>query len=98
MSVEEQNKKKYKILLRIILAEFVLAEILSFYKVSFEPLLVRTIVLVLFLIPFIMLLYTVSRDTKFKHIYRAFAEIAIWFIGIASVAGLVAELSAMFGK
>ena len=98
MNTEEQNKKKYKILLRILLAEWVLLEILSFYGVALESLVVRTILLVPILVPLIMLLHTVSCDQRFRHIYRALAEIAIWFIVIAAVGGLVAELSAKFGK
>ena len=94
MKTTNPNSKKYKILLRILLTEFIILKILSGYSFPMESLTAKIILLSGVITPIMLLLYTVRGDQKFQPVVRTLAEIGMWLIGISLISGIIAEIMA----
>ena len=88
------NRKKYKVLLRIVLAEVIIMKILSAYSVPMDSIAVKVILILVVFTPIMFLLYTVRNDQNMKPTVRTFAEIGMWLIGFSSISGIIAEIMA----
>lgn len=84
-------KIKYKLLLSILLGEYILVEVLTAAGINWENDIVNLIATVICTIPLIILLNTVSKDTKFKPHIRGLAEIAIWAIVVCAAGAFLVE-------
>ena len=88
-------KKKYKILIGIIVAEFVLIEILSVCNVKIDAFPLNLIGAVIFVIPMLIMLFHLSREESFSKRKRIVFKVLFWHFTVcviaASIGGILIE-------
>ena len=85
------NKLKYKILISILLGEYVLTQVLSAMGVDLKSKSINIIAVIIFVIPVMLLLNTVSKDTRFNSYIRSIAKITMWAVGVCAAGGFLVE-------
>ena len=93
------NKKhKYILLLSILLGQYVLIEVLSAIGVDLDGTIVNIVAVIYFLVPIILLLNTVGKDTQFNPKIRNIAKITVWIVCGCAVGGFLAEYVLQFAN
>ncbi len=87
-------KKIYKVLIWIIVAEFLGVSFLNKMNVTFDSLLINVTGAIVFFVPILSLLVLVSRDKEITKKKRVFAICFSCFIIISFVLGVIANLLA----
>ncbi len=87
-------KKIYKMLIWIIVAEFLVASFFNKMNVTYDSLLINVTGALAFFVPILALLFLVSRDKKITKKKRVFAMCFGFFIIISFISGIIANLLA----
>ena len=79
-------KKKYKILISIIIAEFIFLELLSFYNAPVNVFPLNMFIILVCFIPFGILLFFLGREENFSRRKRLVFKILFWHFTVCIVA------------
>lgn len=78
-------KKKYKVLLMIVVVELLILRIMSIMKVKVTSWLLNALGLLAVLVPILLILYFVQKEDKVRPWVKLVCKILFWFIAITYV-------------
>ncbi len=86
-------KKKYKILTRLIVAEYIIAAVLKNLNISFNNTLFGLIFAFIFFVPILVLLYMLSKDEDIAPKKRKFCKVFFYFMSFCTVGATIGSLA-----